>query len=178
MYIVRKMNTIVFETVKQIKSMAKNAGLNNYSRMKTDDLLELIRTKTEHTVEHIPKPATKKSHDQGKTMDLKGVGKLLKHQLLTKVCEKIKKDQVSMIRVHEPIRSIKGVLTTWKIASDAEMDIQTFLEVTRGKRMDIRSLKDISKFDKMNPTLMCMITVMTMRYTLYEFLMLFKREVK
>ncbi|CAC5416220.1 unnamed protein product [Mytilus coruscus] len=30
----------------------------------------------------------------------------------------------------------KGVSTTWKITSDTEMDIQTFLEVRRGKRMD------------------------------------------
>lgn len=51
-----------------------------------------------------------------------------------------------MIGVHEPIIAIKGVLTTWKMTSDGEMDIQTVPEVTRGKRMDIirnRGLKGV-----------------------------------
>ncbi|CAC5375876.1 unnamed protein product [Mytilus coruscus] len=125
------MNTIVVETVKQLKNMARNAGLKRYSRMKEYQLLELIETKTEHTFERIPKPATKKEiMIEAKQQGLKGVSRLPKNQLLTKVSEKIKKNQESMIQVHEPIRSLKSVLTTWKITPDAEMDIQTFLEET------------------------------------------------
>ncbi|CAC5394831.1 unnamed protein product [Mytilus coruscus] len=40
--------------------MAKNAGLKRYSRMKKDQLQEFIETKTEHTFERLPKPATRK----------------------------------------------------------------------------------------------------------------------
>ncbi|CAC5420867.1 unnamed protein product [Mytilus coruscus] len=88
--------------------------------------------------------------------------KLAFKSIVWQVGEKIKKDQESMIRVHEPIRSIKDVLTTWKMTSNAEMDIQNFLEVTRGKRMNIIQncgLKGVKinvvlhcTFVKINPT--------------------------
>ncbi|CAC5411586.1 unnamed protein product [Mytilus coruscus] len=56
--------------------MAKNAGLTKYSRTKKDQLLELIETKTEHTFERIPKPATKKEiMIKAKQHGLKGVGR-------------------------------------------------------------------------------------------------------
>ncbi|CAC5411626.1 unnamed protein product [Mytilus coruscus] len=69
------MNTVVVETVKQLRSMAKHVGLKKYSRMKKDQLLELIETKTEYTFERIPEPATKKEiMIKAKQHGLKGVG--------------------------------------------------------------------------------------------------------
>ncbi|CAC5415048.1 unnamed protein product [Mytilus coruscus] len=80
------MNTIVVETAKQLRSMAKHAGLKRYFRMKKEQLLELIETKTEHVFKRIPKPGTKKEiMIEAKQHGLKGISRLPKNQLLTKV---------------------------------------------------------------------------------------------
>lgn len=42
-------------TVQQLRSKARNAGLKNV--LQNED--ELVEKKTEHTFNHIPKPATK-----------------------------------------------------------------------------------------------------------------------
>lgn len=55
----KSLNTIVVETVKQLRSITENTGIERYSRMKKDQS-QLIETKTVHTFVRIPKQATKK----------------------------------------------------------------------------------------------------------------------
>lgn len=137
---ISKMGSIV-ENVKTLRGIAKNAGLRGYSRLNKSQLVELIETKTDHKFPRVPKPQTRKEiMAQAKQYGLKGVSRLLKDRLLEKVKEKIKKDRETagdMIEVHPPQKALKGAFTTWNITHTAEMDVQTFPEISRPSQRKI-----------------------------------------
>lgn len=148
----------VVETVKQLRAMAKTAGLTGYSRMKKDQLVELIETKTDKKLTHRSKPQTRKELTvQAKLHGLKGVSRLSKGQLLEKLQEKIREDRKATgnkIEIHPPQKSLKGAFTTWKITPIAKMDVETFLEISRVKRAEF--VEDFAlKGAKINVVLHC-----------------------
>lgn len=161
----KKMVGIV-ETVKQLRAMAKTAGLIGYSRMRKDQLVDLIESKTKRKFERKEKiPTVKEFRKMAKELGLVGISRLSKDKMMNRIEEKlerVRRDKENYFEVKCPKKALRGTMTTWNFNPLVQTDIQTFLKRTIPRRKDI--FEEVRKkgikvevvlkilFVKMNPT--------------------------
>ena len=135
------MDSKVAETVKVLRGIAKEHGLKGYSRMRKNQLVELIETNTTRKFKRVEKtPTIKELHKTARDMGMRKIARLTKGELMRRLDEKleeIRREEGIYFEVEGPKQALKGALTTWHFNPLIQVDVETFLEKTMPRRKEI-----------------------------------------